>query len=222
MTSSEVRRRPGGRSAKVRSRVIAATLEVFSEAGATDLTIAEVARRANVHETSIYRRWGTRERLMLEALAEFSGDVLPVPNTGSVRGDLVAFGRALLGYASSPLGEALLRSMASSTDDDASAEVRKMFWQTRLAACQLIVERAVRRGELPEAVNPRLLLEGFIAPIHFRLLLTREAIDDSDLELLASITISASASRNLVGDQRAETHDGASADRRRKTRKAPE
>ncbi len=194
MTANEVQRRPGGRSARVRAAVMAATLDLLAEAGPSGFSIADVARRAGVHETSIYRRWGTRERLTLDAMAQLSSRLLPVPDAGSIRDDLIALGHSLLGYAETPLGCALMRTMASSTDDDAMAEVRARFWQLRYDECAAVVHRAVERGEIPRDVDPRLLLEVFTAPLHFRLLLTREAVDEGDLRLLADVAVKGVAS----------------------------
>ena len=189
MTASEVRRRPGGRSAEKRSAVLAATVEVLAVHGPSGLTVGEVAARAGVHETSIYRRWGTRERLALEAMAELSGTVLPVPDTGTLHDDLVAFGEELRGYDESPLGLALIRTMATHDDDEQAATVRRQFWDARHAECKVIVERAVIRGELPASVDGRFLLEVYVAPIHTRALLTREAATTEFLHRLATLVI---------------------------------
>lgn len=168
---------------------MSATLDTLAQAGPAGVTIAEVAHRAGVHETSIYRRWGTRERLVLEAMSEFSTDMLPMPDTGSIRHDLVALGQALVDYGRSPLGQALMRTLAGAADDDEAAAVRMEFWRARFAESLELVTRAVSRGELPDTVDGQLLLEVFIAPIHFRLLMTREDIDHAFLERLAHAAV---------------------------------
>lgn len=186
---TDVQRRTGGRSARVRSAVVSAAQDVLAEAGLAEFAIGEVARRAGVHETSIYRRWGTRERLILEAMSQLSSELLPVPDTGSLRADLTALGQSLVDYADSPLGQALLRTMASTTDNTQTAEVRKEFWRTRYQECRAIIDRALARREVPETIDARLLLEVFIAPIHSRLLLTREPVDRDFLQRLADVAV---------------------------------
>lgn len=173
----------------MRSAVLAATLEVLTESGPTGVTIGEVATRAGVHETSIYRRWGTRDRLVLDAMISRSDDLLQVPDTGSLRGDLVELGQHLIDYARAPLGEALIRTLAGCTDDQGTAQVRTDFWNARHDECKALVERAKTRGELHPSTNSRLLLEVFIAPVHFRLLLTRESVDRAFLRKLADIAV---------------------------------
>ena len=102
----EVQRRPGGRSARVRAAVLRATLEVMAEHGAGGLTISEIARRAGVHATSVQRRWGTTENVVLDAMLTRSQEQLPVPDTGTLRGDLIAFARLVAAYLATPLGHA--------------------------------------------------------------------------------------------------------------------
>ena len=197
---NEIRRRPGGRSSRVREAVFRATLEVISESGLNSLTIAEVAARADVHETSIYRRWRTTERLAVEALLEHSSNVLDVPDTGSIQGDLIELGRSLVRYAAEPLGQALERTMAASTDDEDSAITRSEFWETRQHEVQVLVERAKARDELPPHVEGRRLIEIFISPIHFRLLLTREPVDEAYLTELARIAVAGVSAHHPVSE----------------------
>src|SRR5688572_33420223 len=90
------RPRPGGRSARVRSAVLEATLELLAERGYDGAEVPEVARRAGVHPTTVYRRWGTKSRLVGEALLERSRPLTPTPDTGSLRPDL---GRLLVAGA---------------------------------------------------------------------------------------------------------------------------
>src|SRR5262245_64597066 len=82
------RPRPGGRSARVRAAVLAATLELLAERGFERTELPEVARRAGVHATTVYRRWGAKVRLVGEALLERARPLTPTPDTGTLRSDL--------------------------------------------------------------------------------------------------------------------------------------
>ncbi|WP_369386662.1 TetR/AcrR family transcriptional regulator [Streptomyces sp. CG1] len=182
MSGNEVRRRTGGRSARVRSAVLDATLEAMAEHGADGVAIRDVARRAGVHETSVYRRWTSVEQLILDALLSYSQQQLPVPDTGLLRDDLLTFGRSVAAYLATPLGTALTRSMAATGDDAALAASRAQFWQSRFELAQVMIERGMARGELPADADAALLLELLISPLHFRALLTRMPIDDHFVE----------------------------------------
>jgi AcrR family transcriptional regulator len=189
VTEPVVRRRPGGRSARVRQSVLDATLALLSEGGLDKLTVADIAERSGVHETSIRRRWRAKENLICDALLNYSEQHLSIPDTGSLREDLAAFASALAAYLTTPLGRALVRAMATTGDDPALAEARTAFWQTRYDLASAMIERAVGRGELPATVDSRLALEALIAPLNFRALLTDEPPDDELAGNLADLVL---------------------------------
>ncbi|WP_319456544.1 TetR/AcrR family transcriptional regulator [Mycobacterium sp. RTGN6] len=188
------RRRTGGRSARVREAVLKATLQAVAEHGADAVSISELARQADVHETSIYRRWPTKEHLVLDALLDYSEAKLPIPDTGALRDDLIAFATAVAGYLDSPLGRTLVRSMAVAGDDDTLAAGRAQFWKSRLDLASAIIARAKDRGEVPTDLDAAMALELVIAPLHFRALLTRQPIDDHDIAQLVDALVNGLAS----------------------------
>jgi AcrR family transcriptional regulator len=177
MSESTVRRRTGGRSARVREAVLTATLQAVAEHGAGAVSIGEIARAAGVHETSIYRRWQTKEHLLLDALLEYSEAEIPIPDTGSLREDLVAFATSVAAYLDSPLGRALAQAMAAAGGDDTLAAGRAQFWKSRVDLAGAMIERAKDRGEVPTDFDAAAALELVVAPLHFRALLTHQAID---------------------------------------------
>src|ERR1700687_2350083 len=102
------RRRSPGRGPRLRAAVLAATLEELTAGGFTALTIDNVARRAGVHKTSLYRNWKDRASLVAEALSENVAGGVPIPDTGSIETDLREYARSLIGWLTSPLGRAVL------------------------------------------------------------------------------------------------------------------
>ncbi|MDT5255712.1 MAG: hypothetical protein QOD10_792 [Mycobacterium sp.] len=177
-----VQRRPGGRSARVRAAVLQAALEAMAEHGPAGVTISEIARRAGVHATSVQRRWGTAENVTLDAMLTRSQEQLPVPDTGTLRGDLIAFARLIATYLATPLGTALSRTMAVAEDDPDMADGRLQFWRGRYDIARVMISRAIERRELADGTDSQLALELLIAPLHFRALLTRQPIDDTMIE----------------------------------------
>jgi AcrR family transcriptional regulator len=186
-----LQRRPGGRAARIREAVHRAVLDVVAEQGVDKVGIPEISRRAGVRDSSIYRRWGTRENLILDALLAASERTLPVPDTGTLHGDLTALATALIDYLDAPLGRGLLRALPFITDSEEISEARKAFWDTRYQATEAMISRAVARGELPPDTDARITIELLIAPIHFRNLLTRERIDAEFAKQLVTYVIRA-------------------------------
>ncbi|MFJ6657122.1 TetR/AcrR family transcriptional regulator [Streptomyces sp. NPDC091377] len=189
MSDSEIRRRPGGRAARVRKAVLDAAVEALVEGGTTRFSIADVAQRAGVNETSVYRRWRTRENLLVDTMLTASDQHIPVPDTGSVRGDLRAFATLVATYLADPLGAALARAAVLTVDDPETAEARERFWRTRIELAAVMIERGIARGELRPTTDPRVTLEALIAPLHSRVLMTRTPLPDDLPHALADLVL---------------------------------
>ncbi|MBI5320468.1 TetR/AcrR family transcriptional regulator [Bradyrhizobium sp.] len=178
-TNGQMRRRPGGRSARVRAAVHKATMEELTEGGLAGLSIGQVATRAGIHPTSIYRQWRTTEALVLDAALATSALNVPIPDTGSLRDDLTAFLTALDRHVRSPLGRALLA--LSGAGDPGIAGARDRFWQERLDLAKDIFERAKVRKEVAQDTDATTAIEFAIAPLYLRAAvmhrpLTRQAL----------------------------------------------
>ena len=103
--------RPGGRTARVRAAVLRAAGDVLAEQGFAHLDLADVARRAEVGKTTVYRRWGSVTGLVADLLAEMAEESLPRAETGGVLGDLRANARLVRGTLADPRQGALFRAV---------------------------------------------------------------------------------------------------------------
>jgi AcrR family transcriptional regulator len=184
------------RGEHVRQTVLAAAFEELAANGFDGATVAGVAKRSGVHETTVYRRWVTRENLLVAALLERSADVIPTPDTGSTRRDLLAIVRDIIAYVRSPQGGAVLRA-ATLPVDITYADLREGFWARRLDALSPVVARGIERGDLRADIDARLLLEMLVAPIHGRLLLTGEPVDDDLAERLVEVALNGAATKHI-------------------------
>lgn len=175
--------RPGGRSARVRAAVMAATLDELARTGYADLTVEKIADRAGVNKTTIYRRWSDLDGVLAELLAELGATVVIVPDTGSLDGDLRSLAALVQAALTDAPVAALLTGLAAAAPRSTrAAGVLHDFFTGRYRLAADIVDRAVTRGELPTGTDGYAVIEAVSAPFYHRLLLTREPID----ELLAS------------------------------------
>lgn len=171
-------RRTGGRSARVRQVVLAATTAILLEEGLEAATITAIAERSGVHHTSIYRRWGDRAALVKEALLEAVDTAVPVRETGNLHVELTDMLDDVFKLYRSPLGAVLLDAVRSR--DPSLAELRRTYFDERLAHCAKVIERAKDRGELPESVDHRLVFEVLLGPVLGHALLSGDSIDSLD------------------------------------------
>jgi AcrR family transcriptional regulator len=183
--AAKVKTRPGGRSARVRAAVIGALFGELIDAGFGRLTMDRIARRAGVNKTTLYRRWGSKEELVLDAMLERGEELVPIPDTGSLREDLLTVAREIAASLATPESEALVRAVAGEPADSKIAEAARAFWGVRFRLLGEMVDRAIQRREVPKGTDPKPILEALLAGIYLRLLITREPLDDAFLVGLA-------------------------------------
>ncbi|WP_369191888.1 TetR/AcrR family transcriptional regulator [Streptomyces sp. R08] len=157
-------RRPGGRTARTRARILEATLQLVARDGIAALRYEEVAELAGVHRTSVYRNWPDREELVTEALLRYSGTV-ELEDTGDLRHDLVDYLVALADLLSTTTGRAMQRAIQSAGENPEVARPVNRIFEQRLASLQQVVDRAAARGELPP-VDGYFLAELLTGPVH--------------------------------------------------------
>lgn len=193
---SSPQRRIGGRSARVREAVFAATLAELQERGYVAASIAGIAARAGVHETSIYRRWRTKAALALDALSVHAEEALPIPDTGNLRGDLTALLADVVRLLQSPAGRTMAQIAVGRGGDAESEQLNQLYWANRFASLEVIVRRAVTRGELPADADVRLLIETVIGPIYVRALFTREPLDVVTIARIVALVLQGATATN--------------------------
>jgi AcrR family transcriptional regulator len=193
-------RRTGGRSARVHAAVLEATLGVLYERGFDALTLREVAERAEVHESSIYRRWGTKAGLVIDALLSRLVDEVPTPDTGSLREDLLALLRSAAAFLGTPFGENVVR-MGLRQDIFSKSDYGR-FWTDRFTRASVILDRAEDRGELRPGVDRFLTIETLVAPLYLRFLLTREPLNESVLNSVVDMVLNGIAAETPSASQR--------------------
>jgi AcrR family transcriptional regulator len=167
-----------------RQAAIDATLDLIAERGVPGLTTDAVAERAGISKATMYRRWRSKEELMLDAVASLVGEIA-VPDTGSFAGDVRALLRnAVKLYADDRPSQLFPHLVGEMARNPALADaVRSGFLAQRRSVLCAIVERARARGELRPDVDTELCLDLFAGVIYYRFLitggpLTRRVADD--------------------------------------------
>ncbi|WP_406231370.1 TetR/AcrR family transcriptional regulator [Nocardia sp. NBC_01009] len=181
---------PLGRGPKVRAAVLAATVDELGEHGYAALTVENVARRAGVHKTTVYRRWPDRDALIADALGDSVTTDIPIPDTGSIDEDLRGLARGLVAWVKSSGGQAVLSVLLSETTGAARPPdaVRHVF-RDRIRTSLPVVGRAIERGELPTGTDAAELVKALVAPIYFRALITREPVTDATADAAARLAL---------------------------------
>ncbi|MCB5906422.1 TetR/AcrR family transcriptional regulator [Streptomyces pinistramenti] len=189
-------RRPGGRTARTRAAVRDAVLTGLSEHGYPGLTVEYVAEHSGVHKTTLYRRWGDIEGLVADALDLAGEDSWLPPDTGTLEGDLCALAQEVVqSFADREVGASGSAIIAAAFHSERAAGALRAYYAERFGRCEIIVERAAERGELPStpeaAVDAGALVRAAAAPVFFRLFITREPVDTTLAVQSAAATVAA-------------------------------
>jgi AcrR family transcriptional regulator len=184
--------RPGGRTARIAESVFAAAIAELADRAYADISVESIAARAGVHKTTVYRRWGSKPELIRQALAGAAGTHIQVPDTGRADTDARMLARAVQAILAAPQGAAITTALiVGGLSSPEIAELMRQFWAGRLAAIEVIVARAVRRGQLPAGTDPAAFMHAVSAPLYFRLLVTREPITEPDADAAADAALAA-------------------------------
>ncbi|GLZ16197.1 transcriptional regulator [Actinomadura sp. NBRC 104425] len=184
--------RPGGRTARVRAAVLRAAGDALVEQGFDCLDLAEIARRAGVGKTTVYRRWGSVAGLVADLLTDMAEQSLPRTRTGSVAEDLRANARLVQRTLTDPRQGALFKAViAAAVCDARTAEALHRFYDVRITEWAPCVEEAVARGELPEGTDAREVIRAVSAPLYYRLLASGDPLDEATADRAAEAALAA-------------------------------
>lgn len=191
--ASAAKPRLGGRSARVVSEVLSATLELFAEQGYAGLSIEEVAARAGVNKTTIYRRWPTKADLVEAALVSLRDQDPEPPDTGSLKLDLQQVLGHFAAQLATPRKRALMTSvLLSKADPDLQALVKRLR-EERPAIPAVVFKRALQRRELPRGSDVTLLTAALTGALHTRIFWKNEPVDRAFIARLIQLVLSGAA-----------------------------
>jgi AcrR family transcriptional regulator len=184
------RANPRPRGAPVVRAVEEATLEELARVGYGALSFDEVAARAGVNKTTVYRRWPTKPALVKAALTAFADAAPPLRESGDVREDLLAIARRWRDAMSTRHGRGLTRMLLGGCADPGVVELAMAIRHEFEARARRILARASERGALREDADPSLVVAvigGWIVHMLFR---EQVVVEDARLERLVDLLLS--------------------------------
>jgi AcrR family transcriptional regulator len=173
-TSQPTRKVGRPRSTKAHQAILHATLELFADEGFDAMSIEAIAARAGVGKTTIYRRWDSKEELMLDATRSLQAEI-PIVDTGNLRDDMIHLLKLVWDMSSrNPLLEKLYVRIIG--ESRANPDLYRFFYEhqlgPRLQHFRQMIERAQACGEIRKDLDPFIVLDLFTGPLVSHLLLT--------------------------------------------------
>jgi AcrR family transcriptional regulator len=198
LVATDGRRIPAGAAVlrgEITSAIRLAVMQELAEVGYGRLSIEAVARRAGVGKTAVYRRWSSKLDMVLEMVSGVAGKSLPLPDTGTLRGDLEMLLRIVTRALQHPLASQIIPDLlAEAARNQQIAETL----QSALRVNQrdigaLLIGRAVDRGELPPGADPDAAVDLIVGPVYWRLAIARTPMPKKYLAQMAGAMAAALA-----------------------------
>lgn len=202
MTAPGRRGRPRDEGAD--ARIVKAAHELLVERGYDRFAIEDVAARAAVAKTTIYRRWPTKDHLLVALVAKIQDEVA-VADTGDIRRDLSVYltaiatgldrmrlvGRDATGKGDRSAGVVAELVAAAARHPDVGDAVRNLF-SRRNALPLALLDRARERGALAPDTSSEVLFDQLAGALYYRLLITGAPIDADYVERLVDHALAGS------------------------------
>ncbi|MCZ8380131.1 TetR/AcrR family transcriptional regulator [Mycobacterium sp. CPCC 205372] len=179
----------------VTASITEAVLDELADLGYARLSMEAVAKRAGVGKSALYRRWSSKQEMALAVLAEFSIDQAPAPDTGSLRGDLRESLDAVARWLSHPRFSRILPDLVAemARNPELSDLVEGMIGRPRRDRGAVMLQRAMRRGELAPDTDLDIALDLIGAPVYWRLTVRDADAEPGYLDKLADMLVRALA-----------------------------
>jgi AcrR family transcriptional regulator len=184
--------RPPGRprSEQAHRAILRTTLKLLGKNGFSDLTIEEIAGRAGVGKTTVYRWWPNKGALIADAFASSTTRKLRFPDTGSVATDMSRQMRQLIKVFRSPRGRIVSAILAAGqSDSELITAFRERFLKPRRREAYETLRRGIRRGELRKSIDPDLLLDSLYGPIYMRFLIRHDRLTPQFVDALCALVL---------------------------------
>jgi AcrR family transcriptional regulator len=165
--------------ADIRAQVMPAVLDELARWGVERFSIEALAERHQLDAAMVYRYWGDRRQLIVDAALADVESINWTIDTGSLRGDLQELARKVTDRINSEVGRTMLRALVMDRRGYHDEATRQRFWRTHFGAVRSIVDRARERGELREDVNTLAAVQIVLAPLNIRALYSDIPVDDN-------------------------------------------
>jgi AcrR family transcriptional regulator len=178
------------RSEESEEAILAATIQLLSEKPLRDISIEEIARKAGVGKATIYKWWPSKASVALDAFVRKTNRMVPTPDTGSLRSDILEQLRSLAVFYMSPAGHILGQFIAESQIDKEFAFLfRERFTKPMREAVGIIFDRGVERGEIAQNLNRELVLDLIYGLAIYRMIVSDASLEDKLADEMASILL---------------------------------
>lgn len=173
-----------GRSEAAREAVLRAADDLLVEKGFAGVTVEGIARAAGVAKQTVYRWWNSKTDVLMDAFLEDAAADLEPPDTGSLETDLRAHLRSTARFLTVDDAGAVYRALVGQAQHDRQLAdaFRARYLNDQQVRDRKPFVRAISRAELSPDTDVAWLAERLVGPIHYRVIVTGEPVDDTFID----------------------------------------
>jgi AcrR family transcriptional regulator len=177
---------------RVTDAILDAVLADLAESGFRGITMDGVARRAGVGKSAIYRRWPSKVEMTADALRTLSVVTDPVPDTGSLDGDILALLTEVRAWLDDPRIRRIYPDLLAEGQRNPLLAETLMDYvgRPRRARAQVVLDHAAERGELAATADQDLMLDVLGALVFWRLIALGRPVTDAHLHRVGRLVCS--------------------------------
>lgn len=179
------------RSERVSAAIGAAVSAVLAERGMSGLTMDLVADRAGVGKAALYRRYRSREAMVVDVFCTAAEQEPALHDTGTLHGDLGAFLEQTVALLQGTIGLKIVPELfaAAHRDPDVGAALRGRLLRVRREAARAMLQRAVERHEISADADPDFLLDLVAGGLYWRIFVAGTLIEHRDVDALVEALV---------------------------------
>jgi len=174
-------------------KILRAALEELAHSDYGGMTVEQVAARAGVNKTTVYRKWETKAELVRAAL-DSTAEMFAVGTTaGDLRADLLRIAYSIRDFIHSYEGQCLLRLRLLHHPEPELAKIAQDFSEQQHHEVTKLLQTAVARGEIASHVDIVILMDMLWGAMHTRVVMKSEDVDDHAIERMVDLMVKAAA-----------------------------
>lgn len=194
MPTSERSRQPAGAAVLRPEKTAAIAAAFFTELadnGYERLAMDRVAARAGVGKAALYRRWRSKQQMLVDLVDRTATAAVLPPDTGSLRGDLIAIADEAIRVLSNPLVRRVIQSLIAQArhSPDLASVLTERFVNPRRQLGDQMLRRAIERGEIRPDTDLELAKDMFGGPLWFRGIILDENFPPAYAETLTAAAL---------------------------------
>ena len=183
----------------IRERVMEAAVAELAASNFGDFTLEAAAMRAGVELHWVKQTWASSAELLADALRDFGARNMPLPDTGTLRGDLVEYAKSYAAMVSSPMGRRLVNSVIVKPQDWDLSASRPTYLEKRDLRMAVVIERGIERGDCSAGVDPVRIIDLIDTAVCLPIMLYDRPIFDEDCEFVVDTVLNGISPRGLPG-----------------------